>query len=149
MLEQDQNDIQENEKQNTSPEDSNRLSLQKAQAYQVQIVSMENSKFVSAMAYLPMAWIAGLLLFPKDSKVKFHVNQGVSLTIFIAGLYWVISLVSEIFLTFMPMFVAVSTLLHSLASVASLIYIAIGIAHVYTETEQPLPIIGCYIKLIR
>lgn len=48
----------------------------------------ENGKLFSILAYIPFLWLIGLLVEPEksDAKVRFHVGQGIILTIVGAAL---------------------------------------------------------------
>jgi len=81
-----------------------------------------NDKLYAILAYICPLWIIGLLVEEKDHPlVRFHVNQGIVLTIF--G-------------------VIASAISCGILSVAWLIFMIIGIMNASKEAMTPLPLIG-------
>lgn len=90
-----------------------------------------NSKLYSVLAYFPPLWLVGLLAAKDDPDVKFHVNQGIILTIawFIASMlaFLIIGLILYIPLT---------------------IFAIMGIISAAKGEQKELPLIG-KIKIIK
>lgn len=116
-----------------------------------------NEKIFSILSYIGILWLVGLLVTPEkeDSKVKFHVGQGIVLTIFDAALGIVMGIINAILgaifeLTFLGMGLGrvsdTGLVLQSLVSLAGcavmVFFIVKGILNVVQNKQEPLPIIG-------
>lgn len=86
------------------------------------MASSGNQKLYAILAYICPLWIIGLLVDEKDDPlVRFHVNQGIVLTIF--G-------------------VIASAVSCGILSIAWLIFAILGIINANKEELKPLPLIG-------
>lgn len=95
-----------------------------------------NKKTYCILAYVFILWIVGMTQMPQDEDVRFHVNQGIVLTI--AGV--VADAVAGIFL-FIP---GIGELLLSLVSLAWLGLAIMGILNANNGVQKELPVIGKY-----
>lgn len=93
-----------------------------------------NKKTYCILAYCFILWLVGMTQMPQDEDVRFHVNQGIILTI--AGV--VAETVAGIFL-FVPV---LGQLLMSVSSLAWLALAIIGIINANNGEQKELPIIG-------
>lgn len=93
--------------------------------------SSNNAKLFSILAYFPLLWLVGMFVEPdkNDLFVRFHVNQGIILTIFSA----VVSVLAKIFFLF--------GILH----IATLVLFILGIVNAASDQMKPLPVIGNFI----
>ena len=99
--------------------------------------SNDNSKLYKILSYIGFLWLIGLLVKPEKEKkdVKFHVGQGIILTIFSVALPIVVSIVNKI--------LSIICTLLTLASWGLVITLAIiGLVNVCKNQDKPLPIIG-------
>lgn len=113
--------------------------------------SNDNSKLYKILSYIGFLWLIGLLVKPEKEKkdVKFHVGQGIILTIFSVALPIVVSIVNKILLaigfsswSMLGIMSIICTLL-TLASWGLVITLAIiGLVNVCKNQDKPLPIIG-------
>ena len=98
-----------------------------------------NNKIYNVLSYLNL-WLIGLLVAPQDQEVKFHVNQGIVLTI-----AWVAAGILSFILAFIPF-------LGWLLSAALYVFIAVlaimGIINAYNGVQKELPITG-KIKILK
>lgn len=120
--------------------------------YQQPVKTTDNSKLFNILSYIGILWLFGLLINPEKNKpeVKFHVGQGIILSIVGFGLNIVSSIVTSI-LTAVFRYSAiwfVSAILNSLIWIAvsgGLIALTIiGIINAAKGEQKPLPIIGGY-----
>ncbi len=90
-----------------------------------------NNKLYSILAYIAPFWLIGLLAAKDEQDVKFHVNQGIVLTIgwFIAGL---LSFLIIGFILYIPL----------------TIFAIMGIINASKGEQKELPLIG-KIKIIK
>lgn len=97
-----------------------------------------NGKLFSILAYLGILWVIGLFVDPEknDPKVKFHVGQGIILTIANVAL----NVVSAILGMFMPSFIMV--ILNMAIWAFSIIFMIMGIINANHGEEKELPVIG-------
>ncbi len=120
-----------------------------------------NEKLFSILSYIGILWLIGLLVNPEkgDSKVRFHVGQGIILTIADAVIGIVMGIISAIingiFRTEITILgygtgvyetSAVATVLTTIISLAGWVLIVFlvvkGIMNVVNKKQEPLPIIG-------
>lgn len=93
-----------------------------------------NKKMYCILCYIPFLWLVGMTQMPQDEDVKFHVNQGIILTI--AGVAAVIA--ASIFF-FIPV---ISTLLYLAGSIGWLVLAIMGIMNANNGVQKELPLIG-------
>lgn len=120
----------------------------------------ETAKLFSVLAYIPFLWLVGLFADRYNPKVKFHVNQGIILTIFTVIFRVVISFLQSFFtmiftvsfsgtIIFAPLGVMINGLL-SLAGWGLFIAFAIiGIIHAAQDRQEPLPVIGTLFQVLK
>lgn len=115
-------------------------------------VNESNVKLYSVLAYIGLLWIIGVLVKEKDNKtVKFHVGQGIILTILgfaISVVYRIVNCFvsigfstfgyAKIYAPFLSLFI-----LLAMYSVVFILMI-IGIINAARGEEKELPIIGQY-----
>ncbi len=130
--------------------------LENTQPYQQPInqpaTEADNSKLFNILSYIGILWLFGLLINPEKNKpdVKFHVGQGIMLSIVGAGLNIVASIITSI-LTAIFHFSAIyfiAVILNSLIWIAIsgglIALMIIGIINAAKGEQKPLPIIGGY-----
>lgn len=121
----------------------------------------EQTKAYQILSYLGILWLVGLLSGYKDDEdVKFHVGQGMILTIvmFVASL--IVGIINQVIIfsifkeekTFLgyglgvyevsKTGITISVILYGLVSVFSLAMMIIGIKNVLDKNKKQLPIIG-------
>ncbi len=120
-------------------------------------VTNGNAKIFSVLSYISILWLIGLLVNPEknDPKVRFHVGQGIILTIFSVAIEIVIEIVTAVIAavsTFVlnvsgvvlvtSILTLISTLLSIAASLCVLALIIIGVINAANGEEKPLPVIG-------
>lgn len=130
--------------------------LENTQPYQQPInqtaTEADNSKLFNILSYIGILWLFGLLINPEKNKpeVKFHVGQGIMLSIVGVGLNIVASIITSI-LTAIFHFSAIyfiAVILNSLIWIAIsgglIALMIIGIINAAKGEQKPLPIIGGY-----
>lgn len=114
-------------------------------------VEQKNVKLYSILAYIGILWIVGVLVKEKDNKtVKFHVGQGMLLTIMSIAISIINRLVIvNIFTTTKYIlgvpYTAVSglgVLIESALYLAVFVLMVIGIINAANGKEEELPVIG-------
>ncbi len=124
---------------------------------------MMDTKVFKVLSYVFIFWIIGLISpYRNEKDVKFHVGQGMSLTIFIIGLFILVIVIDEVLVSNLFVNVIIESGANSgkyienemgsligqlLRGGVLLLYIlfdAIGIINVIKEREKALPIIGRY-----
>ena len=94
-----------------------------------------NNKVMAVLCYLGILWIIPLLTEHKnDPFLRFHINQGIILSIF-----WVVVRVASWILSFIPILGPIVSLV---AWVAIVVLMILGIMNAVNMDEKPLPIIG-------
>lgn len=90
-----------------------------------------NKKMYCILCYIFILWLVGMTQMPQDEDVKFHVNQGIILTIaeVIVGIIYVIPIIG----TF---------ILGPIGSIAVFILFIIGIINANNGVQKELPVIG-------
>lgn len=121
--------------------------------------AQQDSKAFCILSYVGVLWLVGLLAARDDPKVRFHVNQGIILSIFQFALGILVSMVkSFISMVFIRMFSA-SVLLPQLGMTINgglsfvswcltVAFAVIGIVHAAQDRQEPLPIIGSLFTVI-
>lgn len=125
---------------------------QQAEPQSQPVVYRDNSKVYSVLAYIGILWLIGLLVTPEknDPKVRFHVGQGIILTITSAIATTVLSILSAIITVIFGNLGMLGTaiggiisgLISLAVSVAMLALLIIGIVNAVKGEEKPLPIVG-------
>lgn len=90
-----------------------------------------NKKMYCILCYIFILWLVGMTQMPQDEDVKFHVNQGIIVTIawVIAGIIYAIPVIG----TFV---------LGPIASIAVCVLAIIGILNANNGVQKELPLIG-------
>ncbi len=120
-----------------------------------------DTKVFKVLSYVFILWLVGLVSpYRNERDVKFHIGQGIILTIFIVIFTSIIFLVNNLFIN--KIFVVkvltglghsgkylvnstgllINTILNSLIFVVYLIYAIIGMANVMRGKDKFLPLIG-------
>ena len=84
------------------------------------LTKANNTKLFSVLAYFSVLWLVGLLADPDNPKVRFHVNQGILLSIFSAAYSLAMTVLNAAF-TYLPFLFIFTALLSVLG--LSLIHI--------------------------
>ncbi len=100
-----------------------------------------NKKLYCILAYIGILWLVGLIQMPKDEDVKFHVNQGIVLTIAEVALGIIVFIFSIINGT-------LGTIVSVLGWVGIIVLIIMGIIAANNGERKELPLIG-KIKIIK
>lgn len=128
----------------------NALNAQAQPAAQAQPVSAaDNSKLFNVLSYIGILWLFGMLINPEknDPKVRFHVGQGIILTITSVALNIDLAIVNAIIRTIFGFYASIIaslfTGLLSLAVAAVIITLMVlGIINAVKGEQKPLPVIG-------
>lgn len=89
-----------------------------------------NNKLYNILAYLGILWIVGLIAAPNETDVRFHVNQGIILTI--AGV--IVSIIALI-----PI---IGWIVGFVGGIALLVFAILGIVNAAKGEQKELPLIG-------
>lgn len=120
----------------------------------------DNTKAFCILSYISILWLVGLLADRYNPKVRFHVNQGIILTIFNIAVSIVVSImksfITAIFSGFFNGIFVVSPLgvtINGLLSLAGwglfVAFMIIGIMHAAQDREEPLPVIGTLFQVLK
>ena len=93
-------------------------------------------------------WLVGLLADPDNPKVRFHVNQGILLSIFSAAYSLAMTVLNAAF-TYLPFLFIFTALLSVLGGAAVLALMVWGIVNAAQDKEEPLPILGTLYTFIQ
>ena len=125
-----------------------------------QPVKSDNRKLYSILSYIGILWLVGMFASPEkdDPRVRFHVGQGIILSIAYVALDIVVAIVAGIFSaigthreTFLGVTYTVSKagwvvfltgLLWWAAGIFFLVFAIMGIMNVTNNRDQQLPVIG-------
>lgn len=119
----------------------------------------DQSKAFCILSYIGILWFVGLLAGRDDPKVRFHVNQGIILSIFEFAFGIFVSIVkSFVTAVFIRLFSAsillpqLGTAINGMLSFVSwslaAAYVIIGVVHAAQDRREPLPIIGTLFTVI-
>lgn len=122
--------------------------------------SADNTKVFCVISYISILWLVGLMADRYNPKVRYHVNQGIILTIFYAVLRFLLifinGFVNSMFIAPFSGAVVIPQLGHALNGMLALaawgIYLAfmiIGIMHAVHDRQEPLPIIGTLFQILK
>ncbi|HEX3037917.1 MAG TPA: hypothetical protein VHO94_02870 [Oscillospiraceae bacterium] len=127
-----------------------------------QAAPTDNAKVHSILSYITILWLIGLLGSEKNNPhVRFHVNQGIILTIFefAVGIVGAIlnAIISSIFtesvygiaLYTSPTGIHLQQLVSLIVWAVGIAGTIIGIVNASQGKEQPLPVIGKLFKIIK
>lgn len=123
--------------------------------------SDEDIKIYKILSYIGFLWIIGLLVpYKNDKSLKFHVGQGIILSIFEFVLSISVSLINNLIIDNIfkiqvsfygietgvyktsALGLTISGLLNLAVAVFTISYVIIGIANVTKEKDKKLPVIG-------
>ncbi len=102
----------------------------------------KKNKMYCLLSYVYIFWIVGLLSERKDPKVRFHVNQGINLSIVISLLWICLKVICAVLLSISKVFAIITSLLVLLFLIMVLTYISIGVYNVLKDKEEKLPLFG-------
>ncbi len=113
----------------------------------------ENVKLFNILSYFSFLWIVGLIADGRNPKVRYHINQGIILSIFEVVLGLVISLLSGLFTSVFSLTLGGVMVFSQLgATLVGLLQLAqfgavaaliiVGVMHAVQDREEPLPLIG-------
>lgn len=121
----------------------------------------EQTKVYQILSYLGILWLVGLLCgYKDDADVKFHVGQGMILTISMFVISLIVGIVNQVIVfsifkqekTFLgyglgvyevsKTGITISVILYGLVGIFSLAMVIIGIKNVLDKNKKPLPVIG-------
>ena len=120
----------------------------------------DNTKVFSILSYISILWLVGLLADRYNPKVRYHVNQGIILTIFNIVVNIAISILKS-FITaifsgffngvfvFSPLGVTINGLLSLAGWGLFIAFMIIGIMHAAQGREEPLPVIGSLFQILK
>ena len=119
-----------------------------------------DEKAFSVLSYIGILWLVGLLADRENPTVRFHVNQGIILSIFEFALAFTLTIVkamvSAVFvfaLSGFPLFSWLGTTINGLLTFAGwclvLLYVLIGAVRAAQGRQEPLPLIGSLFSVIR
>ena len=115
----------------------------------------KNVKIYSILSYIGFLWIVGILVKEKDDPtVKFHVGQGMLLSICGVAFSTVIKIISSIFLNIFKLFfggevlygfgIILLIVVSIVFAIIMLVFMIIGIVNAANGKNEELPIIGKY-----
>ncbi len=89
-----------------------------------------DNKIFNVLSYFGILWLIGLIAKPNEPDVRFHVNQGIilSIALFAAGLLNIIPILGQI--------------LFGLVGLAVFIFAIMGIVSAVKGEQKELPLIG-------
>lgn len=93
-----------------------------------------NKKMYCILSYIFILWLVGMTQMAEDADVKFHVNQGIVLT-----LYWVALSIASWILAFIPI---LGWILIVALWIAGIVFAIMGIMNANKGLQKELPIIG-------
>lgn len=120
----------------------------------------DNTKAFSILSYISILWLVGLLADRYNPKVRYHVNQGIILTIFEFALNIIISIlkgfIGSIFsgvfngiFVISPLGVTINGLLTLAGWGFFVAFTIIGVMHAAQDRQEPLPIIGNLFQILK
>jgi len=90
-----------------------------------------NNKVMAVLCYIGILWLVPLLTDSKnDPFVKFHINQGMILTIFGVAI-WIIGLIPVI-----------GPIINWVGGIALFVLAILGIINAINLEEKPVPVVG-------
>ena len=120
----------------------------------------ETAKLYCILSYFSILWLVGLIADGNNPKVRFHVNQGILLSIFELAVGLVVSLLSGLFTSIFSVALGGVMIFSQLgATVVGLLKLAqfglcaalmiVGILHAIQDREEPLPLIGTLFTILK
>lgn len=122
--------------------------------------SPETIRLFNILSYFSFLWLVGWIADGHNPKVRYHVNQGILLTLFEVLLGLVVSLLSSLFTSIfsvsiggVAVFSQLGATLIGMLQLAQLGIIAalivVGVMHVAQDREEPLPLIGTLFTVLK
>ena len=105
-------------------------------------IDQNKKKVYSLVSYVYILWLVGLLMDREDEDVKFHVNQGIILSIFVFSFLIILKILSSILFAIAPVLTFITSLLQIVLIILSIIFMTMGIINVIKGEKRPLPFIG-------
>lgn len=106
-------------------------------------------KIYCILAYIYILWLVGLLSDKENRKVRFHVNQGIILSIVLFSSLIIINILSIILYSIAPILASLTAFLQLTWICASIAFISIGIINVLKDNMIPLPLIGNMFSILK
>jgi len=102
-----------------------------------------DNKLMGILCYLGILWLVPLLTKKHEESpfTKFHLNQGLLLSVFGFGGSIALNIVSSI-LSFVPVFGLIMMLVGLALSITTFVFFIIGIINAAKGEMKPLPLIG-------
>ena len=102
----------------------------------------KNNKVMAVLCYLWILWLVPLLTdYKNEPFVKFHINQGIILTI-----AWIVVRIAAWIIGFIPV---LGPIVSWVAWIALVVITIIGIINAVNMEEKPLPVIGKLFTVIK
>ena len=105
-------------------------------------LKIDKTKLYCILSYVYILWLAGLLSERENKIIRFHVNQGIILSIFMFSSLFAINIISDILFFIAPILSCISALFQILWLIIFFSLSFIGIRNVIKNKAKPLPIIG-------
>ena len=102
----------------------------------------KETKLYCIISYVYILWIVGLLADNKNPKVRFHVNQGIILSIFFFSSLFAIKILSVVLFSIAPILTFLTSFFQIVWIILSVTYISIGIKNAIKDNYETLPFIG-------
>lgn len=102
----------------------------------------KETKLYCVLSYVYILWIVGLLADNKNPRVRFHVNQGIILSIFSFSSLFAIQVLSAVLFFIAPILTFLTAFLQLVWIILSITFVAIGIKNAIKNINEPLPFIG-------
>lgn len=121
-------------------------------------VKKDDTKVYKILSYIGILWLVGLFCSKKDDKsVRFHVGQGIMITICVAILYIVVTIINNLVIANMfkeasifglsiisPTGLAIMGFLNFAVSAIAITLEIIGIVNAVKGQDKELPVIGSH-----
>ncbi|NLC25752.1 MAG: hypothetical protein GX777_03910 [Fastidiosipila sp.] len=110
---------------------------------------MEQSKVVSALAYLGILFFLPLVVTPVTRYGKFHANQGLLLLLTSVAGGIIIAILSAIFFAISWRLIFLGSLLYAVFYIGIVVLVILGIVNALGGKAKPLPVIGKMFTIIK
>lgn len=101
------------------------------------------------LSYIYILWIVGLLADKNNKIVKFHINQGIILSIVSLFSLIIINILSSFLYSIAPILSGISAFLEVLWIIFYVVFTIIGIKNAAKQSQQPLPVIGSLFNFVK
>ena len=102
----------------------------------------EDNKIMGILAYLGILVLVPIFAAKESPFARYHANQGLILLIATFAIYFVVAILSAVFLAISYALVAITGILYTLLWIVVLVYAIIGIINVTKGEMKELPFIG-------